>query len=247
MNRELECCVPTLQWNEAGVKPSSRVSETFDGIDLTAEETLRVNTAIVIAQNLPGVWSLTGELESVDDYDTLEHSGRMGRLATSLVVRFGGSDELAIQTVATGFGHDVWKKYLQDIVHMPCRLNSQEMERVRLHPKGGVEMAQAVDLPMIVRVGIGNHHGYGRNPYPVFPDRLWTPSDEIDETISDEHLLSMAIAAADAFDASRSPRPERRNPRTFEESIAWVNELNIADAVKQAFAGMFQQHVNLAA
>lgn len=218
-------------------------SDTLMGLCLSSDEENRVNESMVSAFAIPGVQDIIGELQDCDDQFTIEHSDRVGYVATSLVVRtekitgIPVDPEILVYTSMAGYTHDGGKKYRQREVHQPRRLKDFEFCDIKDHAPYSARLAKAARLPEIVQVGDGNHHGYQRGAYAAFPERLWTPRTI--GRLSAEHLVGTAIAAADVFDASRSVRPERSKPRSIQESLSWVDGLNIPPSIKRSMRSLY--------
>jgi len=142
------------------------------------------------------------------DGNTSAHSSRTSRLALDLgKVCALTSAELETLGLAAQL-HDVGKIRVPDrILLKPGRLDSEELELMRTHPRRGYEILMAVPDPDVVAVAevvLHHHEGY---------DGLGYPSRLRGEEIP---VSSRIVAIVDSYDALASYRPYKK-PKTHEK------------------------------
>jgi hypothetical protein len=137
-------------------------------------------------------------LEAKDPY-TAGHSERVRQMASRLAQRLGmGEDD--IQHIANGcILHDIGKIGInREILNKPGRLDNDEMEVVRQHPRLG----HAIVIPLALNPAVSSivrlhHERFDGNGYP---DGL--TGEEIPPAVR-------VVAICDAFDAMTTDRPYR--------------------------------------
>ena len=143
--------------------------------------------------------TLSRAIEARDPYSP-GHSARVTELAEAIARRLGWSEErLALLNVG-GPLHDVGKLGVSDeVLAKPGRLDEEELEQIREHPKLGARILLRVAA---FRAAI---------PYVLYHHERWDgngyPTGRAGEQIP---LEARVLAVADAFDAMTSDRPYRR-------------------------------------
>ena len=150
------------------------------------------------------------------DLFTFEHCCRVGRGSRKLAKAIGLNEyEQAIVEYA-GLFHDIGKVQIPiEILVKPGRLDKNEIEVIKSHPKLSADMIQHLDHVPFFRFmlpGIRYHHekveGTG------YPNAL--SGDNIP-------LFARLIAVVDAYDAMTNMRPYR-NPLPEEKAIQEIND-----------------------
>jgi len=142
------------------------------------------------------------------DGNTSAHSSRTGALALVL----GKACRLASAELATlGLAaqlHDIGKIGVPDrILLKPGRLDSEELELMRSHPRRGYDILMAVPDPRVEAVAnvvLHHHEGFDGMGYP---SRL--RGEEIP-------VSSRIVAIVDSYDALATDRPYKK-PKTHEK------------------------------
>ena len=143
--------------------------------------------------------NLSRAIEARDPY-TSGHSARVTEIAEAIARRLGwDAERLALLNVG-GPLHDVGKLGVSDeVLAKPGRLDEEELEQIREHPKLGARILLRVAA---LRAAI---------PYVLYHHERWDgngyPSGRAGEQIP---LEARVLAVADAFDAMTSDRPYRR-------------------------------------
>lgn len=139
-------------------------------------------------------------LEAKDPY-TAGHSERVRQMAARLAERLG-MEEDQIQHIANGcILHDIGKIGInREILNKPGRLEGEEMEVVRQHPRLGHAIVLPLGLNKAVSSIVRLHHE--RFDGGGYPDGL--TGEEIPQSVR-------VVAICDAYDAMTSDRPYRRS------------------------------------
>ena len=156
-------------------------------------------------------------LSMLKDYDnyTFTHSVNVSVIALA-VGRACGLEGEQLRTLGLGaLLHDLGKlKVDPGIINKPGRLNAEELEKIRQHPRTGAEIvAQMKDVaPEVIDIVLGHHLHYNRRGYPT---------DALGKTVSP--LADMA-AIADAYDAMTTLRAYQQ-PVTPRQAIKLLHEI----------------------
>ena len=154
--------------------------------------------------------TLSRAIEARDPY-TRGHSARVTEIAEAIARRLGwDAERLALLRVG-GPLHDVGKLGVSDeVLAKPGRLDDDELEQIREHPKLGARILLRVAA---FRAAI---------PYVLYHHERWDgngyPTGRAGEQIP---LEARVLAVADAFDAMTSDRPYRR-PLDHQAAVAEV-------------------------
>ena len=154
--------------------------------------------------------TLSRAIEARDPY-TRGHSARVTEIAEAIARRLGwDAERLALLRVG-GPLHDVGKLGVSDeVLAKPGRLDDDELEQIREHPKLGARILLRVAA---FRAAI---------PYVLYHHERWDgngyPSGRAGEQIP---LEARVLAVADAYDAMTSDRPYRR-PLDHQAAVAEV-------------------------
>jgi len=154
--------------------------------------------------------TLSRAIEARDPY-TRGHSARVTEIAEAIARRLGwDAERLALLRVG-GPLHDVGKLGVSDeVLAKPGRLDDDELEQIREHPKLGARILLRVAA---FRAAI---------PYVLYHHERWDgngyPTGRAGEQIP---LEARVLAVADAFDAMTSNRPYRR-PLDHQAAVAEV-------------------------
>ena len=159
-------------------------------------------------QYLATIKALTSAVDARDPY-TLGHSVRVGQLAVMLGRHLGIDENTLAKVEIGGYLHDIGKIGIRDAVLLkPGPLTDEERQAVNEHPRIGLAILDAVDLPKEVIEFVQSHHerldgsGYPRG---LRRRRL--------------SIIVRIAAVADMYDAVTSGRPYR-DPMTPEEAVA---------------------------
>ena len=154
--------------------------------------------------------TLSRAVEARDPY-ARGHSSRVTEIAEAIARRLGwDAERLALLRVG-GPLHDVGKLGVSDeVLAKPGRLDDDELEQIREHPKLGARILLRVAA---FRAAI---------PYVLYHHERWDgngyPTGRAGEQIP---LEARVLAVADAFDAMTSDRPYRR-PLDHQAAVAEV-------------------------
>jgi HD-GYP domain-containing protein (c-di-GMP phosphodiesterase class II) len=156
----------------------------------------------IINELAQGTNALIAALRARDD-NTSAHSSR----SCSLALELGRSCDLTTPELATlslaAQLHDIGKIAIPDRVLLkPGRLDDDEMELMRSHPRRGHDILAAIweeDVMPVAQVVLHHHENYDGLGYP---DRLKG---------EDIPLLSRIVAIADSYDALATVRPYHKS------------------------------------
>ncbi len=134
------------------------------------------------------------------DHYTAGHTWRVTNFALKIAGEMGYSDEKLREIEMGGVLHDVGKIAVKDaILTKPLKLNSDEYEKIKIHPQRGARMLQDSRflLPLVPYV-LSHHERYDGEGYP-----FGLKGNEIP-------IEGRIMAVADTFDAMTSNRPYRK-------------------------------------
>jgi len=155
-------------------------------------------TAKLQRQHLSTVRALTSAIDARDPY-TMGHSVRVGQLAMMLGKRLGLEETRLARLEIGGYLHDIGKIGIRDAVLLkPGRLTPEERTIIEDHPRIGMAILEAVDLPPEVLRFVQDHHE--RLDGSGYPRGLRNEQVSIQARIA---------AVADMYDAVTSERPYR--------------------------------------
>ena len=164
-------------------------------------------TAKLQRQHLSTIRALTSAIDARDPY-TMGHSVRVGQLAMMLGRDLGIEDTRLARLEVGGYLHDIGKIGIRDAVLLkPGRLTPEERTIIEDHPRIGIDILQAVDLPEEVVRFVQDHHER--------LDGSGYPRGLRDEQVS---IQARIAAVADMYDAVTSERPYR-SPMTPGEAV----------------------------
>jgi putative nucleotidyltransferase with HDIG domain len=155
-------------------------------------------TAKLQRQHLSTVRALTSAIDARDPY-TMGHSVRVGQLAMMLGKQLGMEETRLARLEIGGYLHDIGKIGIRDAVLLkPGRLTPEERTIIEDHPRIGMAILEAVDLPPeVIRFVQDHHERLDGSGYP--------------RGLSNEQVSIQAriAAVADMYDAVTSERPYR--------------------------------------
>jgi putative nucleotidyltransferase with HDIG domain len=158
-------------------------------------------------QHLSTIRALTSAIDARDPY-TMGHSVRVGQLAMMLGRDLGMEDKRLARLEVGGYLHDIGKIGIRDAVLLkPGKLTPEERTIIEDHPKIGLAILEAVDLPEEVIRFVQDHHER--------LDGSGYPRGLRDEEVS---IQARIAAVADMYDAVTSERPYR-SPMTPGEAV----------------------------
>ena len=164
-------------------------------------------TARLQRQHLSTIRALTSAIDARDPY-TMGHSVRVGQLAMMLGRELGMEDKRLARLEIGGYLHDIGKIGIRDAVLLkPGKLTPDERTIIEDHPKIGLAILQAVDLPPEVIEFVQDHHER--------LDGSGYPRGLRDDEVS---IQARIAAVADMYDAVTSERPYR-SPMTPGEAV----------------------------
>ena len=164
-------------------------------------------TAKLQRQHLSTIRALTSAIDARDPF-TMGHSVRVGQLAMMLGRDLGIEETRLARLEVGGYLHDIGKIGIRDAVLLkPGRLTPEERIIIEDHPKIGIDILQAVDLPEEVVRFVQDHHER--------LDGSGYPRGLRDEEVS---IQARIAAVADMYDAVTSDRPYR-SPMTPGEAV----------------------------
>ena len=164
-------------------------------------------TAKLQRQHLSTIRALTSAIDARDPF-TMGHSVRVGQLAMMLGRDLGIEETRLARLEVGGYLHDIGKIGIRDAVLLkPGRLTPEERTIIEDHPKIGIDILQAVDLPEEVVRFVQDHHER--------LDGSGYPRGLRDEEVS---IQARIAAVADMYDAVTSDRPYR-SPMTPGEAV----------------------------
>ena len=183
----------------SGVRTSDEIGTLAFSFDEMTERLQR--------QHLSTIRALTSAIDARDPY-TMGHSVRVGQLAMMLGRRLGVDDATLSQLEIGGYLHDIGKIGIRDSVLLkPEKLTDDERCAIEEHPRIGLAILEAVDLPDEVVEFVAAHHE--RLDGSGYPHGL--TGDEVS-------LIARIAAVADMFDALTSERTYR-GPGTASEAL----------------------------
>jgi putative nucleotidyltransferase with HDIG domain len=165
-------------------------------------------TAKLQRQHFATARALASAIDARDPH-TLGHSVRVGQLAVMLGRHLGLDEKSVAQIEIGGYLHDIGKIGIRDTILLnPNHLNAEERRMINDHPRIGLAILEAVDIPREVMDFVRGHHE--RLDGSGYPDGL--KGDQVS-------LIARIAAVADVYDAVTSTRPYR-GPMTSEEALA---------------------------
>jgi putative nucleotidyltransferase with HDIG domain len=164
-------------------------------------------TAKLQRQHLSTIRALTSAIDARDPY-TMGHSVRVGQLAMMLGREIGMDEKRLARLEIGGYLHDIGKIGIRDAVLLkPGKLTPEERTIIEDHPKIGLAILEAVELPEEVVRFVHDHHER--------LDGSGYPRGLRDEEVS---IQARIAAVADMYDAVTSERPYR-NPMLPGEAV----------------------------
>ena len=155
-------------------------------------------TAKLQRQHLSTVRALTSAIDARDPY-TMGHSVRVGQLAMMLGRQLGMPETRLARLEIGGYLHDIGKIGIRDAVLLkPGRLTPEERTIIEDHPRIGMAILDAVDLPPEVIRFVQDHHER--------LDGSGYPRGLRDDEVS---IQARIAAVSDMYDAVTSERPYR--------------------------------------
>jgi putative nucleotidyltransferase with HDIG domain len=159
-------------------------------------------------QHLSTVRALTSAIDARDPY-TMGHSVRVGQLAMMIGRQLGLDDLLLSRLEVGGYLHDIGKIGIRDNVLLkPGRLTEEERHAIEDHPRIGLAILEAVELPDEIIEFVGGHHE--RLDGKGYPHGLKG---------ADIGIIARIAAVADIYDALTTDRPYR-GPETPQKTLA---------------------------
>jgi len=142
----------------------------------------------------------------IKDFNTGDHSQRVGRAAYIIAKQMGLSGKKLFSLYLGALMHDIGKIGVADyILAKEGELSPEEYKQIRMHPETGNGILQIVDGYDEVREVVLYHHerwdGELNHRYPSYPGH---------RSGKDIPLLARIVAVADTFDAVTSDRPYRK-------------------------------------
>ncbi len=184
----------------SGVRSSDEIGTLASSFDDMTERLQR--------QHLSTVRALTSAIDARDPY-TMGHSVRVGQLAMMLGRELGLGESILSQLEIGGYLHDIGKIGIRDNVLLkPDKLTDEERRAIEEHPRIGLAILEAVELPADVIQFVQNHHE--RLDGTGYPRGL--RGDDIS-------IIARIAAIADMYDALTSERPYR-GPETAGQAIS---------------------------
>ncbi len=156
------------------------------------------------------VSTLSKAVDARDTY-TAGHSERVSKIALKIGEKLGlSNDSLETLELAALF-HDIGKIGIPDIVlNKPDRLTNEEFEKIKEHPRIGLEILKNIDfLKPILPIILYYHEKFSGRGYPEGIEGNLIP------------LESRIIALADTYDAMTSNRPYR-NSLSHESAVTEI-------------------------
>lgn len=159
-------------------------------------------------QHLSTIKALTSAIDARDPY-TLGHSVRVGQLSMMIGRELGLEESILARLEIGGYLHDIGKIGIRDAVLLkPGRLTDEERHAIEEHPRIGLEILDAVELPLEVIQFVAGHHE--RLDGTGYPKRLRG---------SEVPMVARVGAVSDMYDAVTTARPYRE-PMEPEEALA---------------------------
>jgi putative nucleotidyltransferase with HDIG domain len=159
-------------------------------------------------QHLSTVRALTSAIDARDPY-TMGHSVRVGQLAMMIGRQLGLDDLLLSRLEVGGYLHDIGKIGIRDNVLLkPGRLTEEERHAIEDHPRIGLAILEAVELPDEILDFVGGHH-----------ERLDGTGYPHGRKGTDVSVIARIAAVADIYDALTTDRPYR-GPETPQKTLS---------------------------
>ena len=175
------------------------------------EQQVQDRSRALVEAHLEVLSRLANAAELRDD-DTGQHTRRVGNLAAHLAEGLGlPSTKVTLIRHAAPL-HDVGKIGVPDsILRKPERLNDEELEVMRRHPKIGAQILEGSSIPVINEaevIALTHHEWWDGNGYPA-----GLAGEDIP-------IAGRIVAVADVFDALTHERPYKR---------AWLPEAAVTE------------------
>ncbi|AAD36223.1 metal-dependent phosphohydrolase [Thermotoga maritima MSB8] len=166
---------------------------------------------------LEELYTLLLRVIELKDYETHEHTLRVGRISALVAEAMGCSSEFVELIEKAAPFHDIGKVFIpESILLKRGKLTSDEYEIMKLHTIFGYELLKTSKNPVLslaAEVALFHHEKYNGKGYPH-------------GLKGDEIPLSAQIAAvADSFDAMVSHRPYKIR-KSFDEAIREIKDLS---------------------
>jgi len=159
-------------------------------------------------QHLSTIRALTSAIDARDP-NTMGHSVRVGQLAMMLGRQLGLEEKRLARLEIGGYLHDIGKIGIRDAILLkPGGLTADERRTIEEHPRIGLAILDAVDLPPEVIRFVEDHHER--------LDGSGYPRGIRDEEVS---IQARIAAVADMYDAITTVRPYR-DPTSPGEALA---------------------------
>ncbi len=148
------------------------------------------------------IMALVFAIEAKDKY-TKRHCENVGQYAAAISKALGLSPQEVENIRIGGYLHDIGKIGIDEkILLKPSRLTQEEFEEIKKHPRIGVKILEAINLPKDIIHAVKYHHerinGQG------YPENL------AQDGIPSLPLAASIIAVADSYEAMTSDRPYRK-------------------------------------
>jgi putative nucleotidyltransferase with HDIG domain len=193
----------------SGVHSSDEIGTLASSFDEMTERLQR--------QHLSTIRALTSAIDARDPY-TMGHSVRVGQLAMMVGRKLGLDDVMLSRLEVGGYLHDIGKIGVRDNVLLkPGKLTDEERHAIEDHPRIGLAILEAVELPREVLQFVEGHHE--RLDGTGYPHGLRD---------SEVPIIARIGAVADIYDALTSERPYR-GPSRPQEALALLR----SDAVQK--------------
>jgi putative nucleotidyltransferase with HDIG domain len=188
-------------------------------------------------QHLATIAALASAIDARDP-STAGHSVRVGDLSAALGTEVGLPSASLYHLRVGGILHDIGKIGIRDnILLKPGRLTAKERAAIQAHPRIGLTILAAAELPPEVLAIVGGHH-----------ERLNGTGYPLNLTAEELSVFPRIAAVADVYDAVTTDRPYRAamNPEEAlrllrKEAAAGLLDPDIVAAMVR-LSGWWEEH-----
>ena len=197
--------IPEVMREEVRVKAVAKVQQVFRDFRITHQlnaDRLQNTARQIVAEVLSNskVMLHMTEIRTHDDY-TFVHSVQVCAISVLIGTVMGYPNAKLMELALGALLHDVGKMMIpQEILNKPGKLDSEEMEVIRLHPEKGFEFLRQKHPTLsllAMHVAFQHHEKYDGSGYPRGLQK------------KDIHEYARIVAIADVYDALVSDRPYR--------------------------------------
>lgn len=176
------------------------INTLCDGTTVALENTFLYEKKMKYFLNT--IMALIFAIEAKDNY-TRGHCENVGRYAAAVAESLGLAPAEIENIKIAGYLHDIGKIGIDEkVLFKSGRLTQEEFEHIKEHPKIGVKILEAINLPKNIVDGVKYHHE--RIKGNGYPEML------TNDGVPPLPLVASIIGVADSYEAMTSDRPYRK-------------------------------------